>query len=95
MRSSVAIQVLPLGNLTKDEIYHFVDMAIEELKHPELKIMVCPFETVVEGPEELLWEVIKKAHQAVIKHHPSCASYIKFFSAPDLGTTEEKLSRHS
>ncbi len=94
MPTAIAIQVLPLGTLSKEELYSLVDCAIAELKRPGLTVTVGPFETVVEGPEDLLWDVMKAAHHAVLRHHPACATYIKVFTAPNLGTSEEKTSRH-
>lgn len=95
MPSAIAIQVLPLGVLDKGEVYRLVDTAIAALRLPGLQVHVGPFETVIEGPEESLWLAARSAHEAVIRIHPACATYMKVFTAPDLGTTEEKVSRHS
>lgn len=94
MPTAIAIQVLPLGTMSKNELYFLVDLAIAQLKKPGLLVTVGPFETVVEGPEDLLWESIRAAHDAVLKAHPSCATYIKVFTSPDLGSSEEKIQRH-
>lgn len=94
MPTAIAIQVLPLGVAGKEEIYTLVNAAIAALRLPDIRVYVGPFETVIEGPDDSLWLAARSAHEAVIRIHPACATYMKVFTAPDLGTTEEKVSRH-
>ena len=52
---NLAIQVLPL-NKEQAETIRIIDVAIARIQSSGLKHMVCPFETVIEGPYE---EVMK------------------------------------
>lgn len=95
MKSSLAIQCLPFTDGKKEEVYAFVDRAIEKIDASGLPYTVGPMETVVEGPLEALFEIAKQAHSAVIAAGASgVATYMKLFSAPDLGSSEEKTSKY-
>jgi uncharacterized protein YqgV (UPF0045/DUF77 family) len=60
---NIAIQVLPL-HLTKDEAYRIVDVAIDCIKSSGMKYIVCPFETVVEGPYDRVKQLLDEIHSA-------------------------------
>lgn len=46
---NLAIQVLPLQKNT-EEAYVIIDKVIEQIAKSGMKYIVCPFETVIEGP---------------------------------------------
>lgn len=96
MESTLAIQCLPLspaGN--KQEIFRLVDAAIDTIDKSGLPYTVGPLETVVEGPLEELFALAQNAHQAVLNAGATrVASYMKFFSGPDLGSSEEKVRKY-
>ena len=56
---NLAIQVLPL-HLGQEKAYSVVDVAIECIKQSGLHYVVCPFETVIEGPYSKVMELIKE-----------------------------------
>jgi uncharacterized protein YqgV (UPF0045/DUF77 family) len=95
MKSALAIQCLPQGLTGKDKTYAAVDRAIAALDASGLPYTVGPFETVVEGPLDQLFAVAQAAHQAVLEGGASgVATYMKLFSMPDLGSSEEKTSKY-
>lgn len=61
---NLGIQIVP-KSATMDS-YKLVDEAIAVIAASGVKYEVNPFETVMEGPEEQLMAVAKKAQQAVI-----------------------------
>lgn len=63
---NLAIQILPL-NVDKDTAYKAIDAAIAVAHTSGLKYEVCPFETVLEGPQNKVWEVAEDMQQAVRK----------------------------
>lgn len=94
MPSAMSIQVLPFKDAPKSEVYALVDQAIAVIQASGLRYMVGPFETTVEGELDELLNVAKAAHQAVID--AGCGrvfTYIKLATAPDLGTSEEKVEK--
>jgi len=55
---NIAIQVLPQSETKK--AYDLVDIAIDVIKNSGLKYKVCPFETVVEGPYDLIMKTVEQ-----------------------------------
>lgn len=95
MKSALAIQCLPQGVPDKAEVYRLVDGAIAAIEASGLPYSVGPFETVVEGPLEELLALAKSAHEAVLAAGaPGVATYMKLFSAPELGSSEEKVGKY-
>jgi len=97
MKSALAIQCLPLSSQGKEEAYQMVDAAITAIQSFKLPLAVGPFETVVEGPLETLFEVAQAAHTAVLKaagDGGSVATYMKLFSGEELGSSEEKTAKY-
>ncbi len=56
---NLAIQVLPL-HLNQEEAYRIVDQAIACINKSGLKYVVCPFETVIEGPYERVMALVNE-----------------------------------
>lgn len=54
---NLAIQVLPV-HLPQPEAYAIIDAAIDCIKASGLSYVVCPFETVIEGPYEQVMKLV-------------------------------------
>ncbi len=63
---NLAIQVLPLG-IPKDEAYRIIDEAIKCIDSSDLKYVVCPFETVIEGPYQQVMQLVNDIQDACHK----------------------------
>ena len=63
---NLAIQVLPL-HLSQPEAYAIVDAAIERIKASGLEYVVCPFETVIEGPYTKVMQLVTDIQEACNK----------------------------
>ncbi len=57
---NLAIQVLPKSE--SRDAYDIIDQAIAVIKSSGLKYMVCPFETVMEGTYDQLFDVVSKVY---------------------------------
>lgn len=62
---NLGIQIVPKSK--SKETYALVDKAIEVIQQSGVKYEVTPFETVMEGPQDTLMEVAKKAQEAVFE----------------------------
>ena len=62
---NLGIQIVPKSK-SKDT-YELVDRAIEVIRLSGVKHEVTPFETVMEGPQEVLMDVAKRAQEAVLE----------------------------
>ena len=62
---NLAIQVLPKSNTR--EAYDIIDEAIDVIKNSGVKYVVCPFETVMEGTYDQLFDVVGKVHDRCFK----------------------------
>ncbi|MBS1688733.1 MAG: thiamine-binding protein [Bacteroidetes bacterium] len=63
---NLAIQVLPL-HLGQEKAYGIVDAAIEQIKQSGLHYVVCPFETVIEGPYNKVMALVNDIQDACNK----------------------------
>lgn len=54
---NLAIQVLPLQK-QQEEAYNIIDKAIGTIQASGLKYVVCPFETVIEGPYDKVMQLL-------------------------------------
>ena len=62
MKVNVALQIIPI---TKPEnVYDIVDKAIEYIQKSGITYTVTPFETVIEGDLDEIFEIIKGAQKA-------------------------------
>lgn len=62
---NIALQIIPKSKTR--EVYDLVDEAITIIQQSGLKHVVCPFETVIEGPYDKVMEIAKKAQDACFK----------------------------
>lgn len=60
---NLAIQILPLG-IDKAAAYSIIDKAIEKVQQSGLKHVVCPFETVIEGPYDAVMQLMNDMQDA-------------------------------
>ncbi|OQB45831.1 MAG: hypothetical protein BWY00_01675 [Firmicutes bacterium ADurb.Bin153] len=94
-KGSLAIQVLPMGTGSKQELYRAVDLAIEVIKESGVMFEVGPFETTMEGEIDILWAVAFKAHRAVKDSGiGSVLTYIKMSESDEPSSMEEKVAKH-
>lgn len=61
--ANLAIQILPL-HLAQEEAYRIIDAAISVVQQSGLKYVVCPFETVIEGPYETVMRIADDMQEA-------------------------------
>ncbi|WP_215224581.1 thiamine-binding protein [Echinicola shivajiensis] len=61
---NLGLQIVPKSE--KLDTYSLVDKAIEVIQASGVKYEVNPFETVMEGPEDKLMAIAKKAQDAVL-----------------------------
>lgn len=92
---SVAFQVLPLMQGSKEQIYAAVDRAIAVVAASGVKYEVGPFETTMEGELRELLDLVYRA-QAACKEAgvPAVATYVKVFNSDTPGTIEEKVGKY-
>ena len=93
MKINAAIQLLPLN--TTDEKYLIIDKAIELINKSGLNYKVCPFETVVEGDSNSVYELIQKIQLEMLKS--GCEELllnIKIHAANRDLTFQEKLQKY-
>lgn len=63
---NVTIQLLPT-KCTADKI-ELIDKAIDCIKESKLKYLVCPFETVVEGTYQEIFDLINKIRTTTLSN---------------------------
>lgn len=95
MNASIGIQVLPKV-ATNEETIQVVDKVIEYIKSFDVKVEVCPFETVIEGDYDTLMEIVKECPKICVKAGaPSVLTLMKINYAPaGVLTIEEKCSKY-
>lgn len=96
MNASIAIQVLPKVETTK-EVIAIVDEVITYIKSTGLSYYVGPFETAIEGEFEGLMDIVKECQYIAIKAGcPSVMSYVKINFNPEGGvlTIDQKVTKH-
>jgi len=94
-KGSLAIQVLPMGMGSKQELYRAVDLAIEVIKGSGVRYEVGPFETTMEGDLDKLWDIAYRAHRAVKDSGiVSVMTYVKMSESDDPSSIEEKVAKH-
>ena len=96
MESSVAIQVLPKVQDTK-EVCRIVDEVIAYIAGTGYNYFVGPFETTIEGPYDELMDIVKECqHIAVRAGAPAVSAYIKVAWRPEGGVLaiEQKIGKY-
>lgn len=94
--ASMAIQILPRLEEKQDNI-RVIDKVIENIKSKGLNMVVCPFETVVEGSLNEILDILKESILIAEKEGAKdILTYIKIAYNP-LGvmSIDEKISKHN
>lgn len=97
IEASVAIQVLP-NVVENEEVVRIVDEVIAYIESKNLKTVVGPFETTIEGDYDELMEIVKQCQIiAVEAGAPGVMSYVKINYKPkgEILTIEEKISKYN
>lgn len=95
IKSSAAIQVVPIGIENKKTMYEFIDEAISIIKDSRLKYIVTPFETAIEGDIKDILSIIEKINnQLLSKGLKTICINIKLWSG-DIGSFQEKLGKYN
>lgn len=91
---NLGIQIVPKSKT--QEAYDLVDKAIAVIKQSGIKYEVTPFETVMEGPEDLLMSIARKAQEAVLEAGADeILVYYRMQIRKDSGVTmAEKTEKH-
>lgn len=93
MKINAAIQLLPLK--TSDERYSVIDKAIALIQNSRLHYKVCPFETVVEGSSEAVYQLIRQIQEETLKNNcDELILNIKIHAANRDLSFEEKLEKY-
>src|SRR5688572_9561324 len=64
MKINAAIQLLPLKG--KEDKIALIDKAINLIQDSGLPYKVCPFETVVEGPPDVVYALIRSIQETTL-----------------------------
>lgn len=64
---NAAIQLLPIG--AKSDKYAIIDKAITLIHASGLNYKVCPFETVVEGPADKVYDLIRQIQDSSLSEN--------------------------
>lgn len=97
INASVAIQVLP-DTCENEEIIRIVDKVIEYIKSKNLKMVVGPFETTIEGDYDELMNIVKMCQIiAVEAGAKNVMSYVKINYKPkgEILTIEKKIKKYT
>ncbi|MDR1440060.1 MAG: thiamine-binding protein [Clostridiales bacterium] len=94
--ANVSLQVLPICQGGKNEIYAIVDKAIDLIGASGVKYVVGPHETTMEGDFDLLMDIVKKAQTACIDAGASSViSHVKIEYDPKGASINEKLGKYA
>lgn len=98
MKSSIAIQVLPVVDSQK-ELIRIVDEVIAFIKSSGLHCHVGPFETTIEGESyDQLMDIVKECQHVAIKAGAKQVSaYVKVVYNPngEILTIDKKITKHA
>lgn len=94
--ASMAIQIIPMIEDRK-RIIEAVDKVIEYIKSTGLNMVVCPFETVIEGTLEQVLDIHKKSIEIAEQFGiNSLLAYTKIsYSKAGVLGIDEKISKHN
>lgn len=87
----VSIQILPKTK-NNEEVIPYVDRAIEVIAQSNVKFLVGPLETTMEGELNELLAVIERMNEAMLEMgSPSVISQVKIYFNPS-GASMDKLT---
>lgn len=90
---NLGFQVIP--KVKEGNSYDIVDKAIEVVQKSGVKYQVCPMETVMEGDQDVLLDIVKRAQEACIAAGASeVMTYVKIHYRPEGVTIDEKMVKY-
>jgi uncharacterized protein YqgV (UPF0045/DUF77 family) len=90
---NAAIQLLPIGDTTNK--IAIIDKAIALIAESGLNYKVCPFETVVEGPSEKVYKLIRRIQESTLTNGcPELLINIKIHAATRDLFIQDKLEKY-
>ena len=92
MQINVAIQLLPFGN--DNEKYQIIDAAIALIQKSGMPYKVCPFETVIEGEPQKIYQLIDDIRSESLKRCSDVIINMKIHAANRDLKFEEKLEKY-
>lgn len=95
INTSLAIQVLP--KIQNEYAINIIDKVIEHIKSKGLKMVVCPFETVVEGEFNEIIDLLKET--IILTKNEGIEDFMAYvkiaFNSKGVLTIDEKISKHN
>lgn len=92
MKINAAIQLLPFGN--DKEKYDIIDTAINLIQKSGMPYKVCPFETVIEGKPEQVYQLIESIRSISLTRCSDVIINVKIHAANRDLKFEEKLEKY-
>lgn len=91
--ANVSLQILPV--VAENQLYPIVDEVIDFIDKSNVKYVVGPMETTMEGDLDELLDVVKRAQDICIeKGAGRVVSVVKIDYKPDGITMDEKISKY-
>jgi len=91
--ANLSLQILPV--VEEDQIYGIVDRVISVIKDSQLKYVVGPMETTVEGDLDTLLGLVKKALEVCTEAGVvRTIAVVKIDYKPDGVTIDEKIGKY-
>ena len=92
-QANLSLQILPV--VDEDKIYGIVDKVIKVIIDSQLKYVVGPMETTVEGDIDTLLSLVKKALEVCTEADvPRVIAVVKIDYKPGGVTIDEKISKY-
>lgn len=92
MKVNAAIQLLPFGN--DKEKYDIIDAAINLIQKSGMPYKVCPFETVIEGEPDQVYQLIESIRSHSLTRCSDVVINLKIHAANRDLRFEEKLEKY-
>lgn len=91
--ANLSLQILPV--VKEDEIYAVVDKVIKVIQESQLKYIVGPMETTIEGDIDTLLNLVKKSLEVCKEAGvPRAVAVVKIDYKPTGVTMDEKVSKY-
>jgi len=91
--ANLSLQILPV--VEEDKIYPIVDKVIKVIQDSQLKYIVGPMETTVEGDVDALLSLVKKSLEVCKEAGvPRAVAVVKIDYKPTGVTMDEKISKY-
>ena len=91
--ANLSLQILPV--VAEDKIYGIVDKVIKVIQDSQLKYVVGPMETTIEGDVDTLLRLVKKSLEVCKEAGvPRAVAVVKIDYKPAGVTIDEKISKY-